>query len=123
MGGRNPRPWTFLRIDELLRMPSPAPVPQALAFDGELLWMGSWETQRLYGIVPQQFTVQEEAGTPGKPVGAVAVGDELRLVCSEKEQTAGSSGASFPGTVSRAKGFRVPATRGHSWHSTACIFG
>jgi len=74
-------------IDELLRMPSPAPVPQALAFDGELLWMGSWETQRLYGIVPQQFTVREEAGTPGKPVGAVAVGDELRVVCSEEEDS------------------------------------
>jgi hypothetical protein len=72
-------------IEELLRVPSPAPAPQALAFDGELLWMGSWETDRLYGIVPQQFTVREEAAAPGHPVGAVAVGDELRVVCSEEE--------------------------------------
>jgi hypothetical protein len=73
-------------IEELLRLPSPAPLPQALAFDGELLWMGSWETQRVYGIVPQQFTVREEADVPGKPVGAVAVGDELRIVCSETDE-------------------------------------
>jgi len=71
------------KIEELLRVPSPAPTPQSLAFDGELLWMGSWETQRVYGIVPQQFTVREEAVAPGHPVGAVAVGDELRFVCSE----------------------------------------
>jgi hypothetical protein len=70
-------------IEELQRVASPAPLPQALAFDGELLWMGSWETQRLYGIVPAQFTVRDEAAVPGKPVGAVAVGDELRIVCSE----------------------------------------
>ncbi|HTX58223.1 MAG TPA: hypothetical protein VMH02_01015 [Verrucomicrobiae bacterium] len=70
-------------IDEIMRLPSPAPAPQALAFDGELLWMGSWETQRIYGIVPQRGTVREEANAPGRPVGAVAVGDELRVVCSE----------------------------------------
>lgn len=75
---------------ELLRLPSPAPAPQALAFDGEHLWLGSWETQRLYGIDPHHFTVFEEANAPGKPVGAVCVGDELRLVCSE-----GSEGDRF----------------------------
>jgi hypothetical protein len=74
-------------IEELQRVPSPAPAPQALAFDGELLWMGSWETQRIYGIVPQQFTVREETDAPGRPVGAVAVGDELRIVCSEEEDS------------------------------------
>lgn len=68
---------------ELLRMPSPAPMPQALAHDGERLWLGSWTTQRLYGINPRNFTVFEEANVPGRPVGAVAVGDELRVVCSE----------------------------------------
>jgi hypothetical protein len=74
-------------IEELQRVPSPAPSPQALAFDGELLWMGSWETQRIYGIVPAQFTVREESDAPGKPVGGVAVGDELRFVCSEEEDS------------------------------------
>jgi len=75
------------KIEEILRVPSPAPTPQALAFVGELLWMGSWETQRLYGIVPNQFTVREEVDAPGRPVGAVAVGDELRIVCSEVEDS------------------------------------
>lgn len=71
------------KIQELMRVPSPAPSPQALAFDGEHLWMGSWDTQRIYGIQPQRFTVFEEANCPGRPVGAVAVGDELRVVCGE----------------------------------------
>jgi hypothetical protein len=71
------------KIEEIMRLPSPAPAPQALAFDGESLWMGSWETQRMYGIQPQQFTVFEETEAPGKPVGAVALGDELRVICSE----------------------------------------
>lgn len=66
-----------------MRVPSPAPAPQALAFDGETLWMGSWETQRVYGIAPQRFTVFEEANAPGRPVGMVSVGGELRVVCSE----------------------------------------
>ena len=72
-------------IQELLRLPSPAPVPQALACDGEHLWMGSWETARIYGIDPKQFTVFEEMNAPGRPVGMVSLGDELRVVCSETD--------------------------------------
>ena len=72
-------------IEELLRMPSPAPKPQSLACDGEHVWMGSFETQRFYGIDPVHFTVFEEKNVPGKPIGAVAIGDELRVVCSEGE--------------------------------------
>jgi len=68
---------------EVARMPSPAPAPQALAFDGTLLWMGSWESQRIYGIALPPFTVAEEANAPGRPVGMVAVGEDLRMVCSE----------------------------------------
>jgi len=70
-------------IKELLRLPSPAPLPQALACDGDHLWMGSWETQRLYGIDRAHFTVFEEVNAPGKPVGMVSIGDELRVVVSE----------------------------------------
>jgi hypothetical protein len=71
--------------NEIMRLPSPAPAPQALTFDGESLWMSSWETQRLYGIHPQQFSVFEETGAPGKPIGMTAVGDELRVICSEDD--------------------------------------
>ncbi|MGZ3497153.1 MAG: hypothetical protein ACXWNK_13525 [Vulcanimicrobiaceae bacterium] len=70
-------------IIELLRMPSPAPRPQALAADGELLWMGSLTTQRLYAIDSKRWTVREEAQAPGLPYGATVVGDELRVLLSE----------------------------------------
>lgn len=73
-------------IEEIARRPSPAPRPQSLAFDGELLWMGSLETERLYAIDPHTWTVREEAQAPGKPYGMVAVGDELRVVCGETEE-------------------------------------
>ena len=68
-----------------MRMPSPAPRPQSLAFDGELLWMGSIETCRLYAIDPLHWTVREEAPAPGKPWGMTAMGDELRVICGEGE--------------------------------------
>jgi hypothetical protein len=70
-------------VKDLLRLPSPAPAPQALACNGPQLWMGSWETERLYGIDRAHFTVFEELNAPGKPVGMVSVGDELRVVVSE----------------------------------------
>lgn len=76
-----------MQMKEWLRLPSPAPQPQALAADGERLWVGSWETGRLYGIDPLHGTVTEQHVCPGRPVGAVAVGDELRMVCSEDEDS------------------------------------
>jgi hypothetical protein len=72
-------------ITEALRLPSPAPRPQALAFDGEKLWMGSIGTDRLYAINPLQWTVIEEENVPGKPWGMTVVGDELRVVCGVGE--------------------------------------
>ena len=72
-------------IEELLRLPSPAPAPQALACDGDNLWMGSWETQRIYGLDRIHFTVFEESNAPGNPVGMVSVGDEFRLVIADEE--------------------------------------
>ncbi len=70
-------------IEELLRLPSPAPKPQSLAFDGTLLWMGSRETRRLYALDPNMWTVREEAAAPGTPWGLTVVGDELRVLCGE----------------------------------------
>ena len=70
-------------IAQLVRIPSPAPAPQALAYDGESLWLGSWETERIYGIDPKQGRVFEETAAPGRPVGGVNLGDELRFVCAE----------------------------------------
>ena len=71
------------KITETVRMLSPAPLPQSLAYDGESLWMGSIETCRIYAIDPLHWTVREEAQAPGKPWGMTAMGDELRVLCGE----------------------------------------
>jgi hypothetical protein len=74
---------TLAEIEELFRVPSPAPANQALAVDGTTLWMGSLETQRMYGVDSRQGRVFEEFPAPGRPIGACVMGDELRVVCSE----------------------------------------
>jgi hypothetical protein len=70
-------------VTESLRLPSPAPRPQSIAFDGEKLWMGSIETCRLYALDPRQWTLIEEDKAPGKPWGMTVVGEELRVICGE----------------------------------------
>jgi hypothetical protein len=77
---------TLKTITEVMRRPSPAPRPQALAADGEVLWMGSLETCRLYCIDIAHWTVREETKAPGKPYGATVTGDELRVLLSEGEE-------------------------------------
>jgi hypothetical protein len=72
-------------IRELLRLPSPAPRPQALAYDGSVLWMGSIETRRLYAIDPSKWTLVDETQIAVLPWGMTVVGDELRVVCGEGE--------------------------------------
>ncbi len=68
------------KISESLRLPSPAPRAQPIAFQGDTLWIGSWDTHRLYGLDPHTWTVREEAPGPAKPYGMTVVGDELRVV-------------------------------------------
>ncbi|MDQ6826059.1 MAG: hypothetical protein M3Z14_02520, partial [Candidatus Eremiobacteraeota bacterium] len=70
-------------INEISRLPAPAPKPQALAFDGQQLWLSSIETDRIYAMDPVHWTIREEAQVPGKPWGMVALGDELRVLCGE----------------------------------------
>jgi hypothetical protein len=69
-------------VRELLRLPSPAPQPQALAFDGESLWLGSRETNQVFAIDPASWAAREEAIAPGKPYGMTVLGDELRVLCA-----------------------------------------
>jgi hypothetical protein len=78
---------TFPDAEEIVRIPSPAPQPQALACSGEQLWVGSWETGRLYGVHSHHGRVFDESEGPGKPISATAVGEELRLVCSEQDDS------------------------------------
>lgn len=70
-------------ITEIERLPSPAPEPQSLGFDGEHLWMGSRRTRRLYAIDPRAWTARDEGEAPGIPWGLTVAGDELRVVCGE----------------------------------------
>jgi hypothetical protein len=70
-------------LEEIVRIPSPAPRPQSLAHDGESLWLGSWETGHIYGMDPKHGRVFETVLSPGLPVGSTCVGDELRFVISE----------------------------------------
>ncbi|MFN2460720.1 MAG: hypothetical protein ABR591_08545 [Candidatus Velthaea sp.] len=76
---------TLASIEELLRIPSPCPEPQALACDGTDIWVGSADTSRLYGIRGNTGAVFEEAVAPGVPIGMVVTGDALRLVLSQKD--------------------------------------
>ncbi|HUY10815.1 MAG TPA: hypothetical protein VMV73_00985 [Candidatus Dormibacteraeota bacterium] len=70
-------------IQEIVRLPAPAPEPQALAADGERLWVSSLQTNRFYAISPSDDRVLDEAQCPGAPIGAIVLGDELRFVCGE----------------------------------------
>ena len=82
---RNREAVMMQNIEELLRLPSPAPRPQSLAYDGSLLWMGSRETKQLYALDPRTWTVRDQVSAPGTPWGMTVVGDELRVLCGETD--------------------------------------
>src|ERR1700759_1849962 len=68
-------------VEALMRLPSPAPRPQSLAFDGTSLWMGSLETRRIYAIDPASWNARDEGVAPGIPYGMTVAGDELFVIC------------------------------------------
>lgn len=65
------------------RFPSPAAAPQALAWDGNKLWMGSRDLRRIYLIVPKTWEVLDEKEPPGIPWAAVATNGTLRFTIGE----------------------------------------
>lgn len=71
---------------DLQRYPSPAGKPHPLAFANGGLWIGSWETDRLYLVDPQTRSVRAEFEAPGKPFGLTAAGNALRAVISHGEE-------------------------------------
>src|SRR5438094_9087831 len=80
--------WPNVRlptITERRRFPSPAPTPQALAWDAKcrVLWMGSRDLRRIYAIDPEKWTVLEEREAPGIPWAAVARNGTLRFTIGE----------------------------------------
>jgi len=70
-------------IIEKQRLKSPEVTPQALAWDGKHLWMGSRDLRRVYAIDPQKWTVLEEEESPGIPWAAVAMNGTLRFTIGE----------------------------------------
>ena len=66
--------------EQLDRRPSPATRPHPLTYLDGTLWMGSWDTDRIYAIDPRKWVVRREPEAPGKPYGITAFGDELRVV-------------------------------------------
>jgi hypothetical protein len=91
-------------ITELLRLDAPCPKPQALAFDGTVLWIGSIVTERLYAVDPQRWSVREEMALPGKPWGMTVAGDELWVVCGETSEDHRIIRRVIPGHGARAAG-------------------
>lgn len=74
---------TTKRIQEVQRRKAPAARCQPLAlFDG-LLWTGSWETERIYGIDPNTWSVARDVPAPGKPFGIAPLDDALHIVVSD----------------------------------------
>jgi hypothetical protein len=73
------------QIIEKRRLPSPAPTPQALAWEREnkVLWMGSRDLRRIYAIDPANWTVLQEREAPGIPWAAVVMNGELCLTIGE----------------------------------------
>jgi hypothetical protein len=65
------------------RFPSPAPAPQALAWDGSKLWMGSRDLRRIYVIDRKTWEVFDEKEPPGIPWAAVATNGTLRFTIGE----------------------------------------
>ena len=72
-------------IIEMRRLPSPAVMPQALAWDGKrgVLWMGSRDLRRVYGIDPVDWKVVENIEAPGIPWAAVATNGTVRFTIGE----------------------------------------
>jgi hypothetical protein len=70
-------------ISERQRLSSPAPTPQALAWHGGKLWMGSRDLRRVYGIDVKRWAVFEETEAPGIPWAAVSTGKDLWFTSGE----------------------------------------
>jgi len=69
---------TEAQIIEKRRLPSPAPTPQALAWDSnnKVMWMGSRDLRRIYAIDTDGWAALEQTEPPGIPWAAVAANAE-----------------------------------------------
>ena len=74
---------TLPSIRERERRRSPAIAPQALAWHSNILWMGSRDLCRIYGINANTWMVVKEVEAPGIPWAAVATNGVLQFTIGE----------------------------------------
>src|SRR5438045_8119603 len=70
-------------LQQMQRWPSAAVTPQALAWDGRNVWMGSRDLRRVYRINPEEWKVEAEIEAPGIPWAAVGTRDGLQFTIGE----------------------------------------
>src|ERR1700675_4838099 len=70
-------------VIEQRRLVSPAVTPQALAWHGGALWMGSRDLRRIFAIDVKNWRVVDEVDAPGIPWAAASVGDDLWFTIGE----------------------------------------
>ncbi len=73
-------------VTERKRLSSPSPTPQALAWHGNALWMGSRDLRRVYEIDPKTWKVSHEMEAPGIPWAAVSTGEALCFTLGEGKE-------------------------------------
>jgi len=73
-------------VKELERHDSPGGRPQPLAFHAGALWVGCWDTSRLYELDPATWSVIDEVPAPGRPYGMASFGGALHVVVSIGEE-------------------------------------
>jgi hypothetical protein len=88
---------TLPTITERRRLASPASTPQALAWHGGMLWMGSRDLRRIYGLDVKTWTVFEETEAPGIPWAAVSTGKDLWFTIGEGSEDDRYLRRYFPG--------------------------
>ena len=74
---------TLSAIKESKRLSSPALTPQALAWHGGKLWMGSRDLRRIYAIDVKTWTVVDQMDAPGIPWAATSTGEDLWFTIGE----------------------------------------
>ena len=65
---------------ELQKHASPGGRPQPVVFHQNRLWVGCWDTERIYAIDTQSWKIVDEVAAPGRPYGIAAIGNDLRVV-------------------------------------------
>ncbi|MGI9114231.1 MAG: hypothetical protein ACR2FX_04205 [Chthoniobacterales bacterium] len=70
-------------VREQRRLHSPGPAPQALAWHGGNVWLGSRDLRQVYQLEPQSWNVLQQIDAPGIPWAAVSTGGTLQLTIGE----------------------------------------